>query len=92
MSFGPIPARSDDLRDHLVARMFISRFMKNGDQDIPIFERKIYRDRPRLVGGDGPILDYRRWVAQFGDAASVNPAAFTADDALPPSPSPSAAG
>ena len=73
MSFGPIPARSDDLRNHLVARMFISRFMKNGDQDVPIFERKIYRDRPRVVGGDGPILDHRRWVAQFGDAASAIP-------------------
>jgi hypothetical protein len=88
MSFGPIPARSADRRDHLVARMFISRFLKNGDQDVPIFEHKTYRDRPRLVAGDGPILDYRRWVAQFGDAATVNPAVFTADAALSPSPGP----
>jgi hypothetical protein len=40
------------------------------------------------VAGDGPILDYRRWVAQFGDAATVNPAVFTADAALSPSPGP----
>jgi phenylpropionate dioxygenase-like ring-hydroxylating dioxygenase large terminal subunit len=34
-------------------------------QDIPIWENKIYRDRPRLSAMDGPISRYRRWFRQF---------------------------
>ncbi len=35
------------------------------DQDLPIWENKIYRDRPGLCEGDGPIMQYRRWASQF---------------------------
>lgn len=35
------------------------------DQDIPIWENKMYRERPGLCEGDGPIMQYRRWAAQF---------------------------
>lgn len=34
-------------------------------QDIPIWEHKRYVDRPLLVKGDGPILEFRRWAEQF---------------------------
>ncbi len=37
-------------------------------QDIPIWENKIYRDRPRLTAMDGPISRYRRWFGQFYSA------------------------
>lgn len=33
--------------------------------DQPIWKDKIYRDKPLLVKGDGPIMDFRRWYSQF---------------------------
>ena len=34
-------------------------------QDVPIWENKIYRERPILTAVDGPIAEYRRWYRQF---------------------------
>jgi 3-ketosteroid 9alpha-monooxygenase subunit A len=34
-------------------------------QDVPIWENKIYRDRPMLTKNDGPVTQYRRWFRQF---------------------------
>jgi hypothetical protein len=34
-------------------------------QDQPIWEHKIYVDKPLLCDGDGPIAEYRRWCQQF---------------------------
>ncbi len=37
----------------------------NLEQDIPIWENKIYHHQPLLSEADGPIMQYRRWVQQF---------------------------
>lgn len=34
-------------------------------QDVPIWEHKIYRERPVLTKVDGPVSQYRRWFSQF---------------------------
>jgi len=34
-------------------------------QDVPIWENKIYRERPILTKADGPVAQYRRWFRQF---------------------------
>jgi 3-ketosteroid 9alpha-monooxygenase subunit A len=34
-------------------------------QDVPIWENKIYRERPILTKTDGPVVQYRRWFRQF---------------------------
>ncbi len=34
-------------------------------QDVPIWEHKIYRERPILTTVDGPVSQYRRWFRQF---------------------------
>jgi 3-ketosteroid 9alpha-monooxygenase subunit A len=34
-------------------------------QDVPIWENKVYRERPPLTKMDGPIAQYRRWFRQF---------------------------
>jgi hypothetical protein len=34
-------------------------------QDVPIWEHKIYRERPPLTRVDGPVAQYRRWFRQF---------------------------
>lgn len=33
--------------------------------DVPIWRDKVFRERPLLVRGDGPITEFRRWYAQF---------------------------
>ena len=40
-------------------------FCKQIVQDIPIWEHKRYRDRPKLAMGEGAIVDFRRWAEQF---------------------------
>lgn len=35
--------------------------------DLPIWRDKVFRDRPLLVKGDGPIMEFRRWYSQFYD-------------------------
>jgi phenylpropionate dioxygenase-like ring-hydroxylating dioxygenase large terminal subunit len=45
----------------LNARLTNEQFL----QDIPIWENKIYREKPPLTRADGPILAYRRWFRQF---------------------------
>ena len=37
------------------------------DADVPIWRDKVYRERPLLVKGDGPIAEFRRWYQQFYD-------------------------
>ncbi len=35
------------------------------EQDIPIWENKVYLEEPVLCDGDGPINKYRKWFQQF---------------------------
>ena len=35
------------------------------NQDIAIWEAKLYRPQPQLAQGDGDFMKYRRWAAQF---------------------------
>ena len=35
------------------------------EQDVVIWEKKAYMDRPMLAASDGPILKYRQWYRQF---------------------------
>jgi 3-ketosteroid 9alpha-monooxygenase subunit A len=42
---------------------------RNTSLDVDIWSRKIYRDRPPLVAGDGPIGVMRKWSKQFYETA-----------------------
>lgn len=44
---------------------FMREFSRQIAQDIPIWESKLFRSTPKLATGEGPIIDYRRWAAQF---------------------------
>lgn len=35
------------------------------EADVPIWRDKVFRDRPLLVKGDGPVNEFRRWYSQF---------------------------
>lgn len=48
-----------------VAAALLKNVVGQLEQDIPIWERKIYHERPLLSSGDGPITQYRRWARQF---------------------------
>lgn len=48
-----------------LGRGFIRDFMRQITQDIPIWEHKVYRERPSLAKGEGPIMEFRRWARRF---------------------------
>ena len=58
------PARLNPLVDGLIAEI-----VRQVEQDIPIWENKVFREAPILCDGDGPIAKYRRWFSQFYDDA-----------------------
>lgn len=45
--------------------MYIDNLRKGFEDDMHIWENKIYRDPPLLCEGDGPIGQLRRWYKQF---------------------------
>ncbi|QFZ83042.1 Rieske 2Fe-2S domain-containing protein [Variovorax paradoxus] len=45
-------------------------FHRENMKDLRIWDHKCFDPEPRLVPGDGPIMAYRRWAAQFYPAAS----------------------
>jgi 3-ketosteroid 9alpha-monooxygenase subunit A len=44
---------------------YVSNLTLGFEQDIRIWENKLYRNRPTLCDGDGPIGKLRRWYRQF---------------------------
>ena len=48
-----------------VGKAFIREVSRQLEQDIPIWEHKIYFDHPVLCDGDGPIGLFRKWSRQF---------------------------
>ena len=51
--------------DEGVMKQSADSFLAGVSQDIPIWENKIYRDRPVLTKAEATIADHRRWSQQF---------------------------
>jgi phenylpropionate dioxygenase-like ring-hydroxylating dioxygenase large terminal subunit len=53
--------------DHVdrVAQAFVRSVVNEVGQDVPIWEHKRYEPTPSLTSTEKPILDWRRWFAQF---------------------------
>jgi nitrite reductase/ring-hydroxylating ferredoxin subunit len=49
----------------MVDRLFFEAALADFRQDLRIWGKKVYRQRPIVVPGDGPIMAYRRWASQF---------------------------
>ena len=62
---------------NMLADGMIAEIVRQVQQDIPIWENKMYRASPMLCDGDGPIAKYRKWFSQFYDDASAHPARAT---------------
>jgi 3-ketosteroid 9alpha-monooxygenase subunit A len=56
-----------------VARARVDATVENTSRDVPIWEHKIYVERPPLVADDGPIRELRRWARQFYPAPAEVP-------------------
>lgn len=54
-----------------VGKAFMAEISRQLEQDIPIWENKIYVDPPLLVKGDGPIGPFRAWSKQFYPPAEL---------------------
>ena len=63
-------AREEDGARELSAesRALIQLIADTTARDVPIWEHKVYRERPVLVPADGPIAQLRRWARQFYEA------------------------
>lgn len=48
-----------------VGKAFMMEIQRQLEQDIPIWENKVYLNRPVLCDGDGPIGVFRTWARQF---------------------------
>lgn len=57
--------RRDSKKADAFAQQYIENLQVGFEEDIAIWEHKVYRDRPTLCDGDGPIGKLRRWYRQF---------------------------
>ena len=48
-----------------IAEAFNKEVNRQVEEDIPIWNKKIYRERPILTEGEAPITRFRRWAKQF---------------------------
>lgn len=48
-----------------VGKAFVAEVSRQLEQDAPVWEHKVFLDRPLLCDGDGPIAKLRRWGLQF---------------------------
>ena len=51
--------------DEGAGKAFIAEAIRQMEQDIPIWENKVFTPRPVLCEGDGPIGAFRSWAKQF---------------------------
>jgi 3-ketosteroid 9alpha-monooxygenase subunit A len=59
-----LPGQGTDGMDRLVG-LYMTNLKSGFEDDIRIWENKLYRDVPVLCDGDGPIAQLRRWYRQF---------------------------
>ncbi|GAA3978890.1 Rieske 2Fe-2S domain-containing protein [Actinomadura viridis] len=53
----------ESMRDF--SEKMIRTFVDAVAEDIPIWENKVYVEKPLLIRGDGPIVEFRHWARQF---------------------------
>ena len=68
---GKLKVRMDDYiyapkgSNKLAIKYIVGEATAQFHDDINIWERKIFRQQPNLVKGDGPIMKMRKWYSQF---------------------------
>jgi nitrite reductase/ring-hydroxylating ferredoxin subunit len=54
-----------DAKVDRIAQAFYREVNRQVEEDIPIWNKKIYRERPALTEGEGAITGFRKWALQF---------------------------
>lgn len=54
-------------------KMYLENVRSGFEDDVQIWERKVYRDLPVLCDGDGPLGRMRRWYRQFYTSPTAAP-------------------
>ena len=60
-----VSLRRSGPRTQEFARFYVENLRLGFHEDISIWEHKVYRDRPAICDGDGPIGRLRTWYRQF---------------------------
>jgi len=60
-----LAALGDEHTTEQVAELFYQAFVIDFAMDFPVWENKVYRDKPLLSSADGPFVQYRKWAKQF---------------------------
>jgi phenylpropionate dioxygenase-like ring-hydroxylating dioxygenase large terminal subunit len=58
----------DEAVSEQIAELFYRAFVVDFAMDLPVWENKIYREKPMLSSADGPFMHYRKWARQFYSA------------------------
>jgi 3-ketosteroid 9alpha-monooxygenase subunit A len=66
-----------------IGKAFMAEISRQLEQDIPIWENKVYIDPPLLCDGDGPIGIFRQWSKQFYPPQFYPPQAAASGTAQP---------
>jgi phenylpropionate dioxygenase-like ring-hydroxylating dioxygenase large terminal subunit len=62
-----------------IAELFYRAYVTDFAMDFPVWENKVYRERPLLSSADGPFMVYRRWARQFYSRDTRTPALAIAE-------------
>jgi phenylpropionate dioxygenase-like ring-hydroxylating dioxygenase large terminal subunit len=78
MTFAFTQRRKQSEMQQIMADGMNDQIASGVEDDIPIWEHKIYQENPILCDGDGPIAQYRKWFKRFytdGDKEKIVSAA-----------------
>jgi nitrite reductase/ring-hydroxylating ferredoxin subunit len=67
ITFSILTRRCDEADSEKAAALdaYVRDQVHTFEQDFPIWEHKLYRERPLLCEADGPIQEFRSWAGQF---------------------------
>ncbi len=54
-----------------LASYVVGNWLSQWCEDVRLWESKVYRERPMLVKGDGPVHPMRKWYRRFYEQPGV---------------------
>ena len=73
-------ARLSGVKSPDMSLELVNEAIRQVSEDVPIWRHKARWERPSLAAGDGPIMKFRRWAAQFTpitEKTTANPLELT---------------
>ena len=63
--YGEIIRYNNDSTQGLLNFIIFRAYIADMEQDIPVWNHKVYQPNPKLAKGDGPIHLFRKFASQF---------------------------